>query len=134
MNQAVRGFCLDTLLLPLVSLLFERLDKVMRRLSDIQSIITYRCSTYPTEQFADHYPAELYTLNVGYMNNLRTCKCVGIIIVTICQKPLEIPRYFCKQSCGVVNLIVHSYVTQFVGLSVDFIMFHKMPITNMIKK
>ena len=24
-------FCLDTLLLPLVSLLFERLDKVMRR-------------------------------------------------------------------------------------------------------
>ena len=55
---------------------------------------------------------------------------MGVIIATICQKPLEYPRVILASKlsliifiglCGnpVELLIVHSYVTQFVSLSVD---------------
>ena len=67
------------------------------------------------------------------MNNLRTHKILGmlmhVIIATICPKPLEInpvtltsklyPIIFIGV-CGPVELfLVHSNVTQLVGLSVD---------------
>ena len=47
-----------------------------------------------------------------------------VIIVTICQKPLDITHVFSLiifiGLCGPVELlIVHSYVTKLVGLSVD---------------
>ena len=45
-----------------------------------------------------------------------------VIIATICPKPLEIPRVTLasKLSCGPVELLlVHSNVTQLVGLTVD---------------
>ena len=66
------------------------------------------------------------------MNNLPTHSAwvlMCVIVATISPKPLEIPRVILASKlsliifiglCGPVELvIVHSYVTQLVGLSVD---------------
>ena len=92
------SLCLDTLLLPLVSLLFERLEKVMRRVfrypeHNYLLYLPHRVAVI----IADYYPVEIYTLNVECVidfpyNNLcehiSTWVLMRVIIATICPKPL----------------------------------------------